>query len=29
MASAIPAFLPETRDTILVESGEIVVVEAD
>ena len=29
VASAIPAFLPETRDTILVESGEIVVVEAD
>ncbi len=29
VASAIPAFLPETRDAILVESGEIVVVEAD
>ncbi len=29
LASAIPAFLPETRDTILVESGEIVVLEAD
>jgi glutamine---fructose-6-phosphate transaminase (isomerizing) len=28
VASAIPAFLPETRDTIEVESGEIVVVEA-
>jgi len=29
VASAIPAFLPETRDTIAVESGEIVVVERD
>ena len=29
IASAIPAFLPETRDTLMVESGEIVVVEAD
>ena len=29
VASAIPAFLPETRDIIEVESGEIVVVEAD
>jgi glutamine---fructose-6-phosphate transaminase (isomerizing) len=29
LASAIPAFLPETRDTILVESGEIIVLEAD
>jgi glucosamine--fructose-6-phosphate aminotransferase (isomerizing) len=29
VASAIPAFLPETRDTIEVESGEIVVVEHD
>jgi glucosamine--fructose-6-phosphate aminotransferase (isomerizing) len=28
VASAIPAFLPETRDIIEVESGEIVVVEA-
>lgn len=29
VASAIPAFLPETRDIIEVESGEVVVVEAD
>ncbi|MSO44917.1 MAG: glutamine--fructose-6-phosphate transaminase (isomerizing) [Thermoleophilia bacterium] len=29
IASAIPAFLHETRDTLLIESGEIVVVEAD
>jgi glutamine---fructose-6-phosphate transaminase (isomerizing) len=29
LASAIPAFMPETRDTILVESGEIIVLEAD
>jgi len=28
VASAIPAFLPETRDIIEVESGEVVVVEA-
>ena len=29
VASAIPAFLRETRDVILIESGEVVVVEAD
>jgi glucosamine--fructose-6-phosphate aminotransferase (isomerizing) len=29
LASAIPAFLPETRDTILIESGEIIVLEAE
>lgn len=29
IASAIPAFLPETRETLVIESGEIVVLEAD
>ncbi len=29
IASAIPAFLPETRDALVIESGEIVVLEAD
>ena len=29
LASAIPAFLAETRDVLLVESGEIVTVDGD